>query len=111
MIMRVWRGWTTEANAQAFELFLCEENFQAIAGFHGMSVLRLDSPGKVEFMTIMKFDSLDAVRAFAGDRYEDAVVPEQARAMLERFETRSRHYEVRKVAANKMREDGTDSVG
>jgi hypothetical protein len=62
MIMRVWRGWTTEANAQAFELFLCEENFQAIAGFHGMSVLRLDSPGEVEFMTIMKFDSLDAVR-------------------------------------------------
>jgi hypothetical protein len=62
-------------------------------------------------MTIMKFDSLDAVRAFAGDRYEDAVVPEQARAMLKRFETRSRYYEVRKVAANKMREDGTDSVG
>lgn len=61
MIMRVWRGWTTEANADAFELFLCEENFQA----------------------------------FAGDCYEDAVVPEQARAMLKRFETRSRHYEVR----------------
>ena len=36
MIMRLWRGWTTEANADAFELFLCEENFQAIAGFHGM---------------------------------------------------------------------------
>ncbi len=97
MIMRVWRGWTTEANAQAFELFLCEENLQAIAGLHGMSVLRLDSPGEVEFMTIMKFDSLDAVRAFAGDRYEDAVVPEQARAMLKRFATRSGHYDVRRA--------------
>ncbi len=59
MIMRVWRGWTTEANADAFELFLCEENCQAIAGFHGMSVLRLDGPGEVEFMTIRRFDSLD----------------------------------------------------
>lgn len=46
MIMRVWRGWTTEANADPFELFLCEENFQAIAGFHGMSVLRLDGPAR-----------------------------------------------------------------
>ena len=98
MIMRVWRGWTTEANADAFELFLCKENFHSIAGFHGMSVLRLDSAGEVEFMTIMRFDSLDAVRAFAGDRYEDAVVPEQARAMLNRFDTCSRHYEVRSAA-------------
>lgn len=95
MIMRIWRGWTTEANADAFESFLCAENFQEIAGFHGMSVLRLDGPGEIEFMTIMNFDSLDAVRAFAGDCYEDAVVPEQARLLLERFETRSRHYEVR----------------
>lgn len=63
-----------------------------------MRVLRLDRAGEVEFMTIMRFDLLDAVRAFAGDRYEDAVVPEQARAMLNRFDTRSRHYEVRSAA-------------
>jgi hypothetical protein len=77
---------------------LRKENFQSIAGFHGMSASRLNGPGEIEFMTIMKFDSLDAVRAFAGDRYEDAVVPEQACAMLNGFDTHSRHYEVRSAA-------------
>src|SRR5260370_20743526 len=65
MIMQVWRGWTNEASAHALELFLCEENFQTIAGFHGVSVLRLDGPREVEFMLIMKFDLLDAVLASA----------------------------------------------
>jgi hypothetical protein len=46
MIMRAWRGGTTEANADAWELFLCEENFQAITVFHGMSLLRLDAPAR-----------------------------------------------------------------
>ena len=50
-------------------------------------------------MTIMRFDSLDAVRVFAGDHYEDAVVPVQAGAILRRFETRSRHYEVRSAGS------------
>jgi hypothetical protein len=68
-------AWLDHRGRGAFELFLREENFQAITGFHGTSVLRLDGPGEVELMTIMRFDSLDAVRAFAGDRYEDAVVP------------------------------------
>jgi hypothetical protein len=50
---------------------------------------------EVEFVTIMWFDSLDAVRAFAGDDYEVAVVPEKARAVLSHFDERSQHYEVR----------------
>jgi heme-degrading monooxygenase HmoA len=94
MIMRIWRGWTLPASADAFEVFLCQEQFDSIPGFHGMSVLRLDEPDEVEFMTIMKFDSIDAVRNFAGDQYTQAVVPEQARSLLSRFENQSRHYEV-----------------
>jgi hypothetical protein len=50
----------------------------------------------VEFVTLMWFDSVDAVRAFAGADYEVAVVPPEARALLERFDTRSAHYEVRR---------------
>jgi hypothetical protein len=42
----------------------------------------------------MKFDSLDAVRAFAGDDYEVAVVPPKARALLAHFDQRSQHYQV-----------------
>jgi hypothetical protein len=43
----------------------------------------------------MWFDSLDAVRAFAGEEYEVAVVPPKARALLSRFDERSQHYEVK----------------
>jgi hypothetical protein len=43
----------------------------------------------------MRFDSLAAVRVFAGEDYEAAVVPEKARAVLSRFDTRSQHYEIR----------------
>jgi hypothetical protein len=50
---------------------------------------------EVEFVTIMWFDSLDAVRSFAGEDYEVAVVPQKARALLARFDARSQHYEVR----------------
>jgi hypothetical protein len=49
----------------------------------------------MEFVTIMLFDSLDAVREFAGQDYEVAVVPEKARAVLSRFDERSQHYEIR----------------
>jgi hypothetical protein len=59
-----------------------------------MQVLRLDRPGEVEFMTIMRFDSLEAVRGFAGDRYAEAVVPPEARELLSRFEAESGHYSV-----------------
>jgi hypothetical protein len=51
---------------------------------------------EVEFVTVMWFDTLDAVRAFAGEDYEVAVVPPKAQAVLSRFDGRSQHYEVRK---------------
>jgi hypothetical protein len=43
----------------------------------------------------MWFDSLDAVRAFAGEDHETSVVPPAARELLARFDQRSQHYEVR----------------
>ena len=43
----------------------------------------------------MTFESLDAVREFAGEDYEQAIVPEQARAVLSRFDQRSQHYEIK----------------
>jgi hypothetical protein len=50
----------------------------------------------VEFVTLMWFDSVEAVRGFAGADYEVAVVPPDARALLKRFDARSAHYEVRR---------------
>ena len=100
MISRIWHGWTTPANADAYESLLKSEIFQGIqgreiAGYRGIHLLRRDLENEVEFVTIMWFDSIDAVRAFAGDDYEAAVVPPKARALLSRFDSRSQHYEVK----------------
>jgi heme-degrading monooxygenase HmoA len=99
MICRIWHGWTTHENAPAYERLLRGEIFvaiegRAIAGFRGIQLLRRDADAEVEFVTMMWFDSLDAVRTFAGDDYERAVVPGHARALLARFDARSAHYEV-----------------
>jgi hypothetical protein len=49
----------------------------------------------------MLFDSLDAVREFAGENYEAAVVPKKARAILSHFDERSQHYEIRAESSGK----------
>lgn len=101
MISRIWHGWTTPANADAYEALLKSEIFtgiqdREITGYRGIHLLRRDLGDEVEFVTIMWFDSLDAVRAFAGEDYEAAVVPPKARMLLSRFDERSQHYKVKK---------------
>ncbi len=105
MIVRMWNGWTTHANADAYEQLLLEEIGPGIAdrqieGFQGMQVLRhvVDSR-EVEFTTIMWFESLEAVKAFAGEDHEQSVVPPRAQLLLSRFDQRSRHAEVRATIA------------
>ena len=100
MISRIWHGWTTAANADAYEALLKSEIFlgiqnRRIAGYRGIQLFRRQLSDEVEFVTIMWFDSLDAVRAFAGEDYEAAVVPLKARKLLSRFDVRSQHYDVR----------------
>ena len=100
MISRVWTGWTTPQNADAYEKLLRNEIFPGIvgkniAGFHRIELFRRPAGDEVEFVTVMWFSSLDAVKAFAGERFEEAVVPPKARAVLKRFDDRSKHYEVR----------------
>ena len=99
MISRIWHGWTDKDNAEAYENLLRTEIFANIAersiqGFRGIHLLRRDVEDGVEFVTIMWFDSLDAVRDFAGEEYEVAVVPPAARQLLSRFDARSAHYQV-----------------
>jgi antibiotic biosynthesis monooxygenase (ABM) superfamily enzyme len=100
MIGRIWHGWTTPDKADAYDRLLQEEIFvgikgRRIPGFREIQLFRRDAGAEVEFVTIMWFDSLDAVRAFAGEDYEQCVVPPAARAILSRFDDRSQHYEVR----------------
>lgn len=98
MITRIWRGWTTPQNAPIYQGLLLTEIFPGIearkvSGYRGISLVRRELENEVEFMTIMWFDSLDAVKGFAGEHYETAVVPLKARAVLSRFDTSSAHYE------------------
>ena len=100
MIARIWHGCTSPQNADVYEALLKTEIFpgilaHSIAGFRRIELLRAPAGEEVEFVTVMWFDSLDAVKAFAGPDYETAVVPPKARAVLSRFDASSRHYEVR----------------
>jgi heme-degrading monooxygenase HmoA len=100
MMSRIWHGWTTPAHADKYEALLKEEIFvgiqnRHIRGFKGIQLLRREVGAEVEFVTMMLFDSLDAIREFAGTDYEVAVVPEAARAVLSHFDERSQHYEIR----------------
>ncbi len=100
MIGRIWHGWTTPGNADAYDALLQKEIFvgiraRKIPGFRSIQLFRRNLGAEEEFVTIMWFDSLDAVREFAGEDYEQCVVPPKARALLSRFDERSQHYEVR----------------
>jgi hypothetical protein len=97
VIVRVWRGWTTRADAAAYESLLRTVIFpgiaaRGIAGYRGITLLRRDDRGEVEFMTVMRFDSLRDVREFAGENYERAVVPPKAQALLSRCDELAAHY-------------------
>ncbi len=99
MIARIWHGWTSPERADEYEALLKKEIFVAIRareidGFRGIRLLRREAGEEVEFVTIMEFDSLTGVRAFAGEDHKAAVVPENARALLSRFDERSQHYEI-----------------
>ena len=96
MISRVWHGWTAPEHADAYEAMLRAEilpGIHRVAGFRGATLLRRPDGDEVEFVTITRFDDLDAVRRFAGDDYEVAVIAPGARPLLRHFDERSAHYE------------------
>ena len=105
MILRIWHGYTTPQNANAYESLLKTEIFEGIEakemkGFRGIELLRRPLDGEVEFITVMRFDSLEAVKSFTGEDYEVAYVPAAARKVLKRFDARSQHYELRESRAH-----------
>jgi heme-degrading monooxygenase HmoA len=102
MIGRIWHGWTTHANADAFEAYMRNEVWPSffakkVPGFLELQCHRLARPGLTEFKILTWFESMDAVRAFAGEDYHKSFVPERARELLRRYDVRSEHFEVREV--------------
>jgi heme-degrading monooxygenase HmoA len=91
MIARLWRG--AARNAAAYLRHLDGKVLPAlrtIPGFQGLRVLRRER----EILVMTFWDSMDAIRAFAGDEPEKAVVEPEARAVLVEFDDFARHYEV-----------------
>jgi heme-degrading monooxygenase HmoA len=91
----MWRGWTAAANADAYERFLRSELFPEVAtlpGFLGARILRRPAESEEEFVTLTMFESLDSVRAFAGEDYETPVIEPEAQRLLSRYDDRAVHY-------------------
>jgi heme-degrading monooxygenase HmoA len=96
MIARTWHGYTTAQNADAYERLLKTTilpGIHRVAGYRGAYLLRRAVGSEVEFVTVTLWDSLDAVREFAGPDYEKAVILEEAHRLLARFDARSAHYD------------------
>lgn len=99
-IERIWHGWTSHENAKAYEELLKKEIFISIGkrdieGYRGIRLLVRKHEKEIEFITIMRFDSIEAVKAFAGEDYEKSVVPEKARKLLSHFDEKAAHYEIK----------------
>ncbi len=99
MIARIWHGWTKPENAKAYEEMLREEMFPSIVacnikGYHGAELFINQDADEVEFVTLLRFDSMDAVREFAGADEGKPVIYPKAEALLTRMDELSRHYRV-----------------
>jgi hypothetical protein len=106
MIARVWRGWASHHNADALEAVLATHSIPGIlsrniAGLREVQLMRLERLGETEFVVMLWFENMDAVRALAvargvaADDYERSVVSTRARELLRRYDLKAEHYQVK----------------
>jgi hypothetical protein len=100
MICRMWRGWTSSVNADAYDSYLQNELFPRVEreltrrGYRGFHLLRLDRGDEVEFVTMLWFDSIESVQSFSGTNYETPVISEKANRLLAHYADRCEHYDL-----------------
>lgn len=99
-VARIWRGYTSEQNADEFERILINEAIPAIEknkpeGYLGIELLRNELGNEVEFTTIMKFSTLESVKAFAGTAYQKAHIDPRVASLLLRYDTLVSHHQIR----------------
>ncbi|MFL6515098.1 MAG: antibiotic biosynthesis monooxygenase [Chthoniobacterales bacterium] len=99
MIARVWHGWTKAVNASAYEEMLRSEIFPGITarginGYRGAELFLRPDGDEVEFMTVLRFDSMEGVQAFAGKDQARPVIHPKAEQLLIRMDERARHYRI-----------------
>jgi antibiotic biosynthesis monooxygenase (ABM) superfamily enzyme len=100
MIARIWYGWTSRQNAEKYERLLREEVLLEIAkrsipGYKGAEIfIREAENEEVEFITLLRFETIEAVKTFAGKDYEKPVIPPECKKLLKRHSEKSRHYRI-----------------
>ena len=100
MVARIWKGYSSFENADAYESFLKTEFMPAvekkhIPGYKKFQLLRKEDKDEISFITIMWFENIEQIKAFAGEDYEKAVVHPKAQALLKRYDSHSGHFELR----------------
>ena len=98
MIARIWRGWTKPANANVYENMLRSEIFPSIAarkisGYHGAELFIREDGNEMEFVTLLRFDSMEGIKEFAGVDETRPVIYPGVEQLLTRME-RSQHYRI-----------------
>src|SRR4029453_8953787 len=98
MIARIWHGWTKVADAKIYESMLREQIFPKIAarnikGYRGAELFVRDDDDEMEFVTLLRFDSMDAVKEFAGSDETKPLIFPGVEKLLTRMEP-ARHYRV-----------------
>ena len=99
MIARIWHGWTRPTDAKTYEDLLRDEIFPGIArreimGYLGADLFIYEDRDEVEFVTLLRFDSMEAVKQFAGEDGSKPVIYPKAERLLTRMDERSRHYRI-----------------
>ncbi len=97
-VKRIWHGWTTPENAEAYQQVLHDHVIPSIEdkkipGYVSIELLRLNHDEEVEFVTVMTFESLQNVIDFQGEDYSRSYVPAAAQKVLKRWDERASHYE------------------
>jgi antibiotic biosynthesis monooxygenase (ABM) superfamily enzyme len=98
MIARIWHGWTKPGDARTYEEMLRNEIFPSIAarkidGYRGAELFVREGGNEVEFVTLLRFDSMEGVREFAGADESKPVIFPKAEALITRMES-AQHYRI-----------------
>lgn len=100
-IIRTWKGWTTLENALFYENMLINEVFpevnrKGVKGLEKVSISTFEKNNEVEFFLVLQFDSLESVKKFAGEEYEKAYIPDNAKRVLSRYDENAEHFTLKK---------------
>ena len=96
-IIRTWKGWTTLENAPIYEDMLINEVFpkvkrKGVEGLEKVSISTMKKKDEMEFFLVLQFDSLDSVKIFAGENFEQAYIPDNAKRVLTRYDKTAQHF-------------------